>query len=97
MRKEEPHIMEKIIYDDDIRDVTRLHNRALRTVNRSLRREAEKAKQRTDEIVAALFDAPALESPAEAALRRIWERTGGILQCSPDDYDAIADAVIARF
>jgi hypothetical protein len=89
--------MEKILYDDDIRDATRLHNRALRTVNKSLRKQAEIAKQQTDEIVAALFDAPAPISAAEEALRRIWERTGGILLCSPDDYEAIADSVIARY
>ena len=83
--------------DDELRDVTRLHNRALRTVNRALRRQAERAKQQTDEVVAALFDAPVPEGKAEAALRRIWERTGGILLCSPDDYEAIADSVIARY
>ena len=87
--------MEKIIYDDDIRDVTRLHNRALRTVNRRLRRQAEQAKQETDEIVAALFDAPAPTGQAEIALRKIWDVAGIAHFCSPSDYEAIADHVIA--
>ena len=79
--------------DDELRDVTRLHNRALRTVNRALRRQAERAKQQTDEVVAALFDAPVPEGKAEAALRRIWERTG--MACSPDNYEFIVDTVTA--
>lgn len=86
--------MEKILYDDDIRDATRLHNRALRTVNKSLRKQAEIAKQQTDEIVAALFDAPAPISAAEEALRRIWEKLDGKILCGPDDYEAIANTVI---
>ena len=80
--------------DDELRDVTRLHNRALRTVNRRLRRQAEQAKQETDEIVAALFDAPAPTNAAEEALRRIWEKLDGKILCGPDDYEAIANTVI---
>ena len=82
--------------DDELRDVTRLHNRALRTVNRALRRQAERAKQQTDEVVAALFDAPVPEGKAEAALRRIWEQTGLEGICSPDDYERIVDFVLTE-
>lgn len=76
---------------DEIRSVTRLQNRALRTVNRLLRRRQEQIQGETDKVVAALFEAPN-ESEAELALREIWERAG--LSCSPDDYPQIVEDVI---
>jgi hypothetical protein len=81
------------IQDEELRDVTRAHNKALRLVNRQLRRAQERAKQEADEVVAALFDAP---SEAEIAMRRIWEKTGlgENHDIRPDDYDGIADYVI---
>lgn len=81
---------------DEMRSITRLQNRALRTVNRNLRRTAEKLQQQTDETVAALFDAP-VETEAESALREIWEKTGMVLQCAPDDYQAIVEVVVTRY
>lgn len=74
---------------DETRSVTRLQNRALRTVNRLLRRRQEQIQKQTDDVVAALFEAP---NEAELALREIWERAG--LSCSPDDYLQIAEDVI---
>lgn len=78
---------------DELRSVTRLQNRALRTVNRYLRRRQEQVQAQTDEVVAALFDTAPTE--AELALRKIWEETG-IDACGPDDYEFIAEVVIGR-
>jgi predicted ArsR family transcriptional regulator len=86
--------MDKFYEDEEIRDATRLHNRALRTVNKSLRKQAEIAKQQTDEIVAALFDAPAPTNAAEEALRKLWEEGGYAPFCSPEDYDKLVDHAI---
>jgi regulator of sirC expression with transglutaminase-like and TPR domain len=78
------------IQDEELRDVTRAHNKALRLVNRQLRRAQERAKQEADEVVAALFDAP---SEAEIAMRRIWDELG--FTCRPDDYDKVVEYVLS--
>ncbi len=76
--------------NQDERSVTRLQNRALRTVNRLLRRRQEQIQAETDKVVAALFEVP---TEAETALRELWERAG--LSCSPEDYPQIVEDVIA--
>jgi hypothetical protein len=86
--------MDKFYEDEEIRDATRLHNRALRTVNRALRRQAERAKQQTDEVVAALFDAPLIDNTAEAAMRKLWEEGGFQPYCSPSDYDFVVKTIL---
>jgi len=83
--------MDKEIYDDDIRCVTRRHNRALRSVNRQLRRARERDKQETDEIVAALFDAP---TEAETELWRLWHEGGFQPPTGPEDYREIVDVAL---
>ncbi len=75
---------------DEERSVTRLQNRALRTVNRLLRRKAERIQQQNDETIAVLFEPH--ETEAESALREIWEKTG--MLCSPDDYEEIVRVVV---
>lgn len=81
---------------DEVRSVTRLQNRALRTVNRLLRRRQDQIQNDTDKVVAALFEAPN-ESEAELALREIWENTGMVLECSPDDYPRIVELIVGRY
>lgn len=77
---------QEIIEDDSIRDVVRLHNRALRTLNKNIRRKLEQVRKETDETVAALFEAP---SEAESALAAIHNRLQ--LDCDPLDYEAIVN------
>jgi len=79
-------------HQDDSRNATKQLNRALRIVNRNLRRrEAELVAQR-DEIVEGLLSTP---NEAEEALREIWEKTGlGYAGISSDDYEAIVDVSV---
>lgn len=74
---------------DELRSVTRLQNKALRTVNRLLRRRQEQIQTENDRTVCALFEAP---SAAEFALKELWERAE--LQCSPEDYQWIVDVAV---
>ena len=76
-------------HQDDSRTATKQLNRALRIVNRNLRRrEAELVAQR-DEVVESLLATP---NEAEESLREIWEKAG--MKCSPDDYPSIVEGVL---
>lgn len=78
---------------DDLRSATRVLNRALRTVNRNLRRREEALVAQRDETVEALLSAP---SEAEDALREIWERSSLLREnCGPDDYYTIVETAVA--
>lgn len=73
--------------NEDVRSVTRQQNRALRIVNRNLRRREEALIAQRDATVEALLETP---NEAEEALREIWEKTDWLQsQCSSDDYSSI--------
>lgn len=78
---------------DELRSITRLHNKTLRNVNRLLRRRQEQIAADTDEKIAALFEGQSL---AEHALEEIWEKAGLSIICSPDDYQAIVDVCVEQ-
>lgn len=80
------------ISDEQIRDATRLQNRALRTMNGNLRRKVEATQVDADVKIAALFDAP---TDAEAALSELWGNA--LFDCGPDDYDYMVSKIIEKF
>jgi hypothetical protein len=95
MAEEEPPTMacENCKNIDDLRSATKVNNRALRIVNRNLRRREEALIAQRDATVEALLETP---NEAEVALREIWEKTGMVfVGISSDDYEAIVKAVVA--
>lgn len=82
--------------NENLQSAVRDNNRALRTVNRNLRRTKQELLDEIDKTVStveALITAP---NQAEIALKRVCDETGmqwaGI---GTDDYDNIADVAIA--
>lgn len=75
--------------EDRLRDATRLHNRALRTLNRNIRHRLEQVREEMDTKVKALLDTP---TEAEAAFMRLY--TGLKLNCDPNDYNKIVDYIL---
>ena len=71
--------------------VVRLHNRALRSVNRGLRRQVERLKTHSDDLFIALCDT---DVAAVQAMRRLWEEGGFQPPCGPEDYQEIVDVSI---
>ena len=69
--------------------VTRLLNRALRTVNRNLRKKVTSLEEKSDQEFLAVCET---ETLAEQAMRKLWEKAG--LSCSPQDYDTIVEAYV---
>lgn len=64
-------------------------NRALRKINRTLRRQLSTARQNGDEMFLELCNT---DIAASAAMRELWEKAG--FECSPEDYDYIVDVAI---
>lgn len=79
---------------DELRSITRLHNKTLRNVNRLLRRRQAQLQAESDEKIAALFEAQTSE--ADTALYEIWQQTGLVVECGPDDYRGIVEACTRR-
>ncbi len=82
-----PYEFEK---DEEIRDATRRHNRALRTLNKSVRKKLDRVQREADETIAALFDAP---SEAEFAFNELYQKLD-IHHISPTDYNGIVDYIL---
>lgn len=78
------------LIDDEHISVVQRHNRAVRMVNRNLRRILSRLQNETDYKVAVLMDT---SSQAEEALEKI--RVLGGIDCSPDDYDTIIAVCVA--
>lgn len=76
--------------DAEIRDATRLHNRALRTVNKSVKKKLDRVQREADETIAALFDAP---SEADIAFNELYVKLD-IHHISPKDYTGIVDYIL---
>lgn len=75
---------------NEIEDSTiRRHNRALRAVNRGLRRKIERMQEHSDSAFLALCES---DQPAEQAMSELWEKAG--LICSPEDYDSIVEMAV---
>jgi hypothetical protein len=68
--------------NEEVRSVTRVQNRALRTVNRNLRRREQLLVAQRDATVEALLETP---SPAEDAFGELWGMA--VFDCGPEDYD----------
>jgi hypothetical protein len=77
---------------EEIKSATRHHNRALRTVNRGLRRRTERLALQGDELFAALCE---VDVVAQSALRELWERGGFQPPIGPEDYEIIVERSIA--
>jgi len=72
--------------DEEVEEVfiLRRHNRALRSVNKSLRKLRNHSQEHTDEIFLALCDS---DKEAELAMEKL--RTLGEFDCDPGDYDFV--------
>jgi hypothetical protein len=70
----------------DERSVTQVHNRALRRVNKLLRRKETDLREHADEMFTALCET---NVAAEQAFRELWERGGFQPPIGPQDYEAI--------
>ena len=73
-------------------DVLRQHNRALRSVNRQLRRLLKRTQENADNVFLEVCNTT---TEAEAALEEI--RTFGKLGCGPGDYDYVVERVLDAF
>lgn len=76
--------------DEEIRDATRLHNRALRTLNKNVKKKLDRVQREADETIAALFDAP---SEADLAFNELYTKLD-IHHSSPTDYNGIVDYIL---
>jgi hypothetical protein len=74
---------------DEDRSVTRLHNRALRSVVRSLRRKGLREMEHNDELFAALCEA---DIAAEHAMGELWGSAA--FDCGPQDYEFMVERSI---
>lgn len=79
-------------HEVELRDATRLFNRALRTQNKNIRRKLDQVQRDADEKIAALFIAP-LE--ASAAFSELWGHA--LFDCGPEDYDYMVRKIIEKF
>lgn len=75
--------MEQALTDED-RSVLRLHNRALRTVTRQLRRKVDRIEKNADEVFLELCKS---DLPAVYAMGELWG--SGNFDCGPQDYEWI--------
>lgn len=78
--------------EDEIRDVTRRSNSALRKTVRFLRRKQERIQAEADATIATLFDAP---SEAEAAFGELWGNA--LFDCGPEDYEYMVTEIIKTY
>ena len=69
-------------YLEDVRSATRQQNRALRIVNRNLRRREEALVAQRDATVEALLETP---NEAEEAFGELWG--SALFDCGPQDYE----------
>jgi hypothetical protein len=94
MAEEEPPNMACDIckYQEDVRSVTRQQNRALRIVNRNLRRREEAIIAQRDASVEALLESP---SEAEEAFGELWG--SALFDCGPQDYDYMVAEIRKAF
>lgn len=74
---------------DEQTEIVQRHNRAVRNVNRQLRRSIARIMYETDEKVALLMDGA---SRAEEALETI--RALGGIDCDPSDFDSIVKSCL---
>jgi hypothetical protein len=79
--------------NEDVSRVLRRYNKALRTVNRKLRRSVLTLQDGKDEVFLALC---ATDKTAESAFGELWAR-GDFTNCGPQDYDVIVECCIAAF
>lgn len=70
--------------DNELLEVVRRQNRALRKIHKVLRSAVKSSKEYSDELFTELCN---LDHPAIEALERI--RFEGDLKCEPDDYEYI--------
>jgi hypothetical protein len=76
------------------RSITRVHNRALRRVNKLLRRSVDDLKEHADDVFATLC-ATEQSNQAEMAFRELWERGGFQPPIGPQDYEAVVERCLA--
>lgn len=74
------------------RSVVRLHNRALRSVNRGLRRAVERLKEHSDELFVALCGT---DVRAKQAFGELWG--SALFDCGPEDYDYMVEEIEKAF
>lgn len=77
---------------DDLRSATRHHNRALRSVNKSLRRKIERVGQSADDLFNALCET---DTKARLAFGELWGNA--LFDCGPEDYDYMVEEIIKKF
>lgn len=74
---------------DEMRSAVRSQNRALRLVNRNLRKKTNELQEHSDEVFLALCETNPI---SELVLREICEKAGIVF--STDDYETMADSVV---
>ena len=77
--------------DEGESQVLRRQNRALRSVNKQLRRTQQKAQHKMDELFMHMCETP---TDAEQALQRLWEEASLEYVCGPEDYGTIVETVL---
>lgn len=77
---------------EDGRSVIRQHNRALRIVNRNLRRREEALIAQRDATVEALLETP---NEAEDAFGELWGNA--LFDCGPQDYEYMVAEIKKAF
>jgi hypothetical protein len=77
---------------DEDRSVIRQQNRAMRSINRSLRAQVRRLQEQADNVFQAICET---ETEAERAFSALW-RTG-YFNCDPKDYDYMVEKATAAF
>lgn len=77
--------------DEGESQVLRRQNRALRGVNKQLRKAQKRAQHKMDELFMHMCETP---TDAEQSLQRLWEEAGLDDVCGPEDYGAIVETVL---
>lgn len=79
--------------DNEQELVIRHHNRALRRVNKALRKSQVVTQEYNDALFVELCNTESNHN-AELALRRLWEEGGFQPPCSSEDYETIVDTCL---
>ena len=79
-------------YQDDSRTATKQLNRALRIVNRNLRRREVELVAQRDEVVESLLETP---NEAEEAFGELWGNA--LFDCGPQDYEYMVAEIKKAF
>lgn len=77
---------------DEMRAAYRHHNRALRTVNRNLRRKVERSGATADELFTAICE---VDVQAQNAFGELWG--SALFDCGPQDYEYMVAEIKKAF